>query len=514
MVRVKLSIHDKNGAFTGTIRHIKRLKANETRMVDPQSLPSRAASLKIASNGDLISHVVYRTNDGKKSEAVPAIKALSTQLDFPILADYADLFIYETITLLNPNPTPAGIEIIAFDRNGYEIDRTTNHSLASWESKTISPIDIFGPEILKELSTVKVISDTNIAGIQLVDYPGNDLVGLPALTTASKGWLFPIATEGGNQALWTRVGIINPGGEIADIHIEAFDASNNSLGVIGRKSLLPNALYFTATDNTSAEGGVIPLNAAYIKVTADRPISGYEVIGAVNGNGLSAVMGIPEEDLTTVGFEIRGSSNGEMLHVYSMVRMEDGSVRSTAGSLGDKEWQIQLETNTFITSDLQRRETSYASNDLISASSDGSCGTPPQEYRRERPGAKVIYLNPSNEDKPICVKSGCNGSRECDQMRQIAEKVADILYNSGYSVIIDYNQRDAGCRANKKSPKPDVFVTLHSNADAYEVGPCDNTTATGPLIYWEEDQDKQLAESVRSKLVDILTRLYRNFHFI
>lgn len=208
MVRVKLSTHDKNGAFTGTIRHMKRLKANETRMVGPQSLPSRAASLKIAPNGNLISHVVYRTNDGKKSEAVPAIKALSTQLDFPILADYADLFIYETITLLNPNPTPAGIEIIAFDRNGYEIDRTTNHSLVSWESKTISPIDIFGPEILKELSTVKVISDTNIAGIQLVDYPGNDLVGLPALSTHSKGWLFPIATEGGNQALWTRVGII------------------------------------------------------------------------------------------------------------------------------------------------------------------------------------------------------------------------------------------------------------------------------------------------------------------
>ena len=46
-------------------------------------------------------------------------------------------------------------------------------------------------------------------------------------------------------------------------------------------------------------------------------------------------------------------------------------------------------------------------------------------------------------------------------MRQIAVMLADILYNSGYTVIIDYDQFDAGCRANKENPKPDVFVTLY-----------------------------------------------------
>ncbi len=463
-------------------------------------MPSRAASLKIASNGNLISHLIYRTNDGKKSEAVPAIKTLSTQLNFPILTDYEDVFIYETITLLNPNSTPASIEIIALDRNGDEIDRTIDRSLVSWESKTISLIDIFGPETLKDLSTVRIISNTNIAGIQFVDYPGNDLVGLSALTAYSKGWLFPIATEGGNQALWTRVGIINPGNETADIHVEAFDASNNSLGVIDRHSLLPGAIYFTDTKNSNADGGAIPLNTAYVKVTADRPVSGYEVVGIVNGSGLSAVMGISEEDLTTVGFEIRGSSNGEMLNAYSMVRMEDGSVKSMAGSLGDEEWQIQLESNTFITSDLQRGKPPYTSNDLISASSSGSCGTPPQVLRKVRPGAKIIYLNPSNEDKPICFKSGCSGKRECDQMRQIAEKLADILYDSGYTVIIDYDQFDAGCRANKENPKPDVFVTLHSNATT---GGC-YAQASGPETYWEESQDEPLARNIQGKLVDLL----------
>lgn len=260
------------------------------------------------------------------------------------MADYyEDLFIYETITLLNPNPTPASIEIIALDRNGYEIDRAPDHSLSSWESNTISLVDIFGPEVLKDLSMVRVVSDTNIAGIQLVDYPEVDLVGLPALTIASKGWLFPIAMEGGNLELWTRIGIINPGSEIAEINVEAFDAGNNSLGVIEKHSLLPGALYFTGTDNTNTDGGVIPLNSAYIKVTADRPVSGYEVIGVVNGSGLTAVMGIPEEDLTPVGFEITGSNDGDILNVYSMVRMGDESVRSTVGSLENGEWKKEME---------------------------------------------------------------------------------------------------------------------------------------------------------------------------
>lgn len=50
-------------------------------------------------------------------------------------------------------------------------------------------------------------------------------------------------------------------------------------------------------------------------------------------------MGIPDEDQTSVGFELIGSMDGEVLNTYSMMRMGDGSVKSTVGSLGSEEWR-------------------------------------------------------------------------------------------------------------------------------------------------------------------------------
>ncbi|GAN33911.1 IPT/TIG domain-containing protein [Candidatus Brocadia sinica] len=507
-VRVKLSTHDNNGTFTGTIKNVRKLKANETKVIDPQSLPPSAASLKIAPNGNLISHVIYRTNDGKKSEVVPAVKAPSMQLDFPVLADYEDVFIYETITLLNPNPTPASIEMIALDKNGYEIERMAVSPLSSWESNTIALVDIFGPKTLKDLSTVRVVSDTNIAGIQLVDYPGNDLVGLPALTVASKGWTFPIATEGGNQALWTRVGVINPGGETADISVEAFDASNNSLGAIDRKSLLPGAIYFTGTENTSTDGGVIPLNAAYIKVTADRPISGFEVVGVIDGSGLAAVMGIPEEDLTAVGFEITGTNDSGVLNAYLMVRMEDGSVKSTAMSLENEEWNkvLKLIMESEIAGDFTLKKDLARERDAFIPSYYPSDVKPCEAKlikKLEKKGAKVIYLNPSNEKKPVCTQgTGC-GEWECYDERKVADKVADMLYAEGYSVIVDYDQYNAGKRANEESTLPNVFVSIHSNATTEELTNICKGKQTGPETWWENSNtgDETLSLNIQNALV-------------
>lgn len=238
-VSVRVTAYNKDGLSLGDVTGITRLNPSETKSIDAHALPTGAETLKIKSNGGIVCNVVFRTTDGKKSEVVPAIIEPSRQLDFPALVSYNDLYIYETITLFNPNTTHARVDVVALDKNGYEIDRNALPSLSSMESKTFSLMDIFGPRILKDLSTVRVNSDSNIIGLQLVDYPEVDLVGLPALTTISKGWMFPIATKGENFDLWTKVGILNPGNDIANVAVEAFDASNNSLGIIHRETLLP-----------------------------------------------------------------------------------------------------------------------------------------------------------------------------------------------------------------------------------------------------------------------------------
>jgi len=334
-VNATLTAYDKDGLSLGVVKNIARLGANKTKNFYAKSLPSGTKSLTVESNGNLIGNTIFKTKDGTKSEVVPAIKEPSRQLDFPALLSYDDLYIYETIALLNPNTAPASVDIIALDKDGYEIDHDTLSPLSSMESRDITLVDIFNGGTLKNLYTVRVVSDNDIVGFQLVDYPAVDLVGLPALTTASKGWTFPIMTNGEHLDLWTKVGILNPGNDTAYFTVEAFDSKNNPLGIVYNQKLFPGATYFLSTKNANIVDRVISLNTAFLKVTSDQPISSYEIIGVLEGNGLTAAHGIPGEDQTTVGFEITGSNDGNVLNAYPMVRFEDGGVKSMNGSFGD-----------------------------------------------------------------------------------------------------------------------------------------------------------------------------------
>lgn len=333
--KVTLTAYDKDGLSLGIVKNVTRLRGNKTKTINAQTLPSGTESLKVESDGSLIANAIFKTKDDTKSEVVPAIEEPSQQLDFPALASYDDLYIYETITLLNPNTTPASVDIIALDKDGYEIDRNTLSSLSSMESRDITLVNIFNGSTLKNLSTVRVISDSAIVGLQLVDYPDVDLVGLPALTTTSKVWTFPIVTNGEHLDLWTKVGILNPGNDTAYFTFEALDSNNNSLRIVYNQKLFPGATYFISTENANIVDRVISLNTAFLKVTSDQPISSYETIGVLEGNGLTAALGIPGEDQTTVGFEITGSNDGNVLNAYPMVRFEDGGVKSMNGSFGD-----------------------------------------------------------------------------------------------------------------------------------------------------------------------------------
>lgn len=330
---VTLTAYDLTGNSLGVITSITQLEAEATKTVDAQILPPATTSLKIESNDNIIANAVLKTIDGKKSEAIPAIQDSSRQLDFPTLA--SDDVYFKTITLLNPNTIPASAEIIAFNKSGMEIDHYMLPALLPSENRTITVVDIFSNETLENLFTVRVISDENIIGVQLVDYPERDLVGLPALTTVSRGWTFPIATKGGDLELWTAVGILNHGNTVVSIEVEAFDSNNNSLGIIDRRVLSPKTTHFLTTANMR---GTIPINATFLEVTSEQPVSGYEVIGVVNGSGIAAILGIPEEDQTIAGTEIIGSKDGSVLNAYPIVRMADGSVSSTTGKLKSVDW--------------------------------------------------------------------------------------------------------------------------------------------------------------------------------
>jgi len=216
--------------------------------------------------------VVFRSLDAMKSEAIPAMHRASQQLDFPPLLDGdADS---KMVALFNLDSFPANLEVLAFDQTDSELGRGPLPPLAPMASHAFALKDLFSPQILAQLSTVRVISDRSMMGLQLVDPPDDDLVGLPALTSTSQNWSFAIVTRSTEVELWTAVGLFNPGAAATTVTVEAFDATNTSLGVIDGATILPGATHFVLTANMR---GVISLSAA-----SDEPFI-YALRVNVNG---------------------------------------------------------------------------------------------------------------------------------------------------------------------------------------------------------------------------------------
>jgi len=339
-LRVNFAAYDEDGEFLGA--STIRLAAQATRTLETGEVLPESGTLKVEATEHLWVGAIFRTRDGTKAEVLTALGNPSRQLDFPALLP-GDLS-GKTITLLNPDSASAHLEVVALDQGGAELDRTLLPPLSPMASHTFAVRDLFSGDILQQLSTVRVISDRGIVGLQLVDPPDGDLVGLPALTVTSREWSFPIATQSEAGELWTAVGLFNPREVATSVTVEAFDEANNSLGVIESLTLLPGATHFVLTANR--QGG-IPLNAAFLKVTSDQAIAGYEVIGVVNGNGLAAALGVRGDDQTVAGLEIAGSKDGSVLNAYPMVRIGDGGVKSTTGSLRSGEWREFIRTVPF-----------------------------------------------------------------------------------------------------------------------------------------------------------------------
>jgi len=331
-LRVNFAAYDEDGEFLGA--STIRLAAQARRTLETGEVLPEGGTLKVEAKEHLWAGAIFRTRHGTKAEVLPALGNPSRQLDFPALLP-GDLS-GKTITLLNSDSASAHLEVVALDQGGAELSRTLLPSLPPMASHTFAVRDLFSGDILQQLSTVRVISDRGIVGLQLVDPPDGDLVGLPALTITSQEWSFPIATQGEAGELWTSVGLFNLGEVSTSVTVEAFDDANNSLGIIDGATLLPGATHFVLTANM---GGIIPPQAASLKVIADQSISGYEVIGVKEGMGVTATLGIPEEDQIRVGFDLTGSKDGRVLTVSPLVRIGDGSIRSTGGTIGAGEWK-------------------------------------------------------------------------------------------------------------------------------------------------------------------------------
>jgi pimeloyl-ACP methyl ester carboxylesterase len=322
---IALTSRDSYGGLLGHGPTEQYLASRATQSRDAQKvLPPLTAVLKIESRGNYLVAATFQSLDGKKLEIIPAIQDTSNHLVFPLL--FAGDHTFKKLTVLNVESTAANLEIIAVARDGSELQRIFFPALRPMASQTFEVERLFGSQTLEEMAAVRIISDKMLAGLQTVDPPKSDLVALPALTETRREWFFPVVFRGRTDELRAIVGIFNVDQLPASVTAEAFDTDHNSLGLIDRAVISPGATRRIITGNIK---GGIPPETAFLKVSADRPVSGYEVISAKSDAGAAAITGISAEDWIAKRFELIGPLDGSALAIAQSADRNQRNAGST-----------------------------------------------------------------------------------------------------------------------------------------------------------------------------------------
>jgi hypothetical protein len=214
-IEIALAAYDGHGrslkhAHERTDLGSKRIESMEAHRI----FSALSGSLKVESSSRYTAALVLESLDGNKVEIIPAIRQTSNDLVFPALFAGDDSF--KKITELNAGSTAANLDIIALAKDGSELQRTFFPLLPSMGTQTSSLERLFSGQTLEELAVVRITSDKTLVGLQTIDPPEGDLVGLPALTTPRREWSLPVQTSTEMRELWTTIGVFNPGLEFRD----------------------------------------------------------------------------------------------------------------------------------------------------------------------------------------------------------------------------------------------------------------------------------------------------------
>ena len=333
-VNVVIIAYDQAGRALGEVEALTTLEGSQTTALDAQTLPPGVAALTIKAGGRIAGNAAFRYGDGAKAEVIPALSRSARQLDFPLLLNKN--LAEQTVTLLNPNQDGAAATLLAFSRNGVELERQSLPLIAPLESRSLKLTEVFGDGArafgrMRSVATVRIVSDHALVGWQTAAQTGGDLAGLPALVEKSLGWSFYQPASGQEQKLQTTIRLYNPGEAPANVSVEAFESGQSSIGVIEEFQLAPGAIHFFSAPN-----------AAWLRVASDQPISGYQLFGVANGRGLAAAPGIADEDRINVGYTLTGSADGAVLMAYPLMRLDDGSLAAGFAGTPEDDWSMTL----------------------------------------------------------------------------------------------------------------------------------------------------------------------------
>jgi len=177
---VRVIAYSSDGKFLGEGSAITWLGAGEAVDIDPEVLPKGAASLQLESTGNIGATLIYNSDDGKKTEIFPASQGQTPQINFPSVNN--EDISRKVIVLFNAHKTLSRFYAVALNKEGAEIGLSPQQELLPMELKTFSMEDFFKDECLKNTSVVRIITDNDIIGAQVISSHLGDVSILPAVT--------------------------------------------------------------------------------------------------------------------------------------------------------------------------------------------------------------------------------------------------------------------------------------------------------------------------------------------
>ena len=189
-LNLEIFLFDEEGISLGTIPGLESLKPQEVKTIGPEMISPQVRGLAVQAGGRVEGIALVESNDGTRSEVISMARQGAQQMDFPALVT-GDLYA-KTLFLFNVGENPSGVVLVALDKDGFEIANSPLPSLSSMESRTLFIQDLFSHKTLEGMTTLRIVSEGELVGYQLVDEGSKDLVGLPALTGPTKDWILPI----------------------------------------------------------------------------------------------------------------------------------------------------------------------------------------------------------------------------------------------------------------------------------------------------------------------------------
>ena len=161
----------------------------------------------------------------------------------------------QTITLLNSgasNLNTAGIEIIALDRNGVEIERATLAPFAAMESRSLTMRELFSVQP-ERVAAVRAVSDALLAGLQMTIKPDGAPVDPPSVNDKSSVNDKPSGVVNQPEAALAAA-VVSASGLVTMNNGTAFAGVTISFYVSAGTGALPPAVQTDASGNWTQSG--------------------------------------------------------------------------------------------------------------------------------------------------------------------------------------------------------------------------------------------------------------------